>query len=187
MRLFLAISLDADTQRALYEAAAHMRNEAPDLSWTPEHKLHLTLRFLGDQPDAAAARIPAALDDVAGRHRPFDMELRRPGAFPNFRRARVVWMGVEPSPRLELLHHDVELACDALGFGVEGRPFRPHVTLGRVRGRAEETTMRRLSRAARKVEFEDTARVASIDLMRSTLGSGGSTYDRMHAAMLGGG
>ena len=61
------------------------------------------------------------------------MVLQGIGAFPNFRRARVVWIGVEQEPRLELLHHDLELACEQEGFEVEGRPFRPHITLARVR------------------------------------------------------
>ena len=52
---------------------------------------------------------------VAGRHRELSMTLGGIGAFPNFRRARVVWMGVGQDPRLELLHHDVEVACEGLG------------------------------------------------------------------------
>lgn len=184
MRLFLAINLDADVRVALVGATSPMRIEAPGLSWTPEPKLHLTLRFLGEHGDSAAARIPAALDDVAARHRPFDMRLRHVWAFPNFRRARVVWMGVEPEPKLELLHHDVELACERLGFGVEGRPFRPHVTVARVRGRVDEREMRAVARQAKQVDFDREVRVRSVDVMESRLDATGSTYARLHAAPL---
>ena len=138
MRLFLALDLDPDAKASLVASTADLRAQAPELSWTAESRLHLTLRFLGETPEDAASRIPAAIDAVATAHRAFSMRLRHVGAFPNFRRARVVWMGVEPEPRLELLHHDVELACDRLGFGIEGRPFRPHVTLARVRTRVAE-------------------------------------------------
>lgn len=185
MRLFLAIDLDADSKEALSEAIAPVRAAAPDLAWVREHKLHLTLRFLGEQPDAAAARIGPVMDLLAARHRAFDMRLRHVGAFPNFRRARVVWIGVEPSARLELLHHDVELACEQLGFGIEGRPFRPHVTLARVRERVDDAVRRSLARAARRVAFERDVVVERVDLMRSTPGDNQSTYERLNASPLG--
>lgn len=186
MRLFLAIDLGADARAALHDATSAMRAEAPGLSWVAERKLHLTLRFLGEQTPDAAARVAAPMDAVAARHRRFEMRLRHVGAFPNFRRARVVWMGVEPAPRLELLHHDVELACEALGFGVEGRPFRPHVTLARVKGRPDANVMRPLARTARRIEFEREVLVERIDLMESTRNGAGSAYTRLHGSPLGG-
>lgn len=184
MRLFLALELDASAQSAIVASTAALRAQAPDLSWTAEHKLHLTLRFLGEQPEEAAQRIPPSLDVVASAHTAFPMRIRHVGAFPNFRRARVVWMGVEPEPRLELLHHDVELACDRLGFGVEGRPFRPHVTIARVRDSARQDVMRPLARLVKRVDLEREVMVERIDLMRSVPGRDGTSYQRLHGAAL---
>jgi RNA 2',3'-cyclic 3'-phosphodiesterase len=93
-------------------------------------------------------------------------------------------MGIHRDPRLELLHHDIEVACEALGFGVEGRPFRPHLTLARVKERAEEEELRRLSRAGKRVAFEGETEVRSVDIMRSNLDRTGARYERIHAAML---
>lgn len=185
VRLFLAINLDADIRSGLARAAAPLQEAAPALAWTDQHKLHITLRFLGEQPDHATARLADAMDGAAARHNAFSIHLRQVGAFPNFRRARVVWMGVEPGPRLELLHHDVELACDQAGFGLEGRPFRPHVTLARVRQRPDEDTMRQLSRAAKRVEFDAEGAVEGIDLMRSVTEQGVARYERLHGSPLG--
>ena len=186
MRLFLAVDLGAEARAALYDATAALRAEAPGLSWVAEPKLHLTLRFLGEQSPDAVSRIGAPMDAVTARHRPFEMRLQHVGAFPNFRRARVVWMGVEPAPRLELLHHDVELACETLGFGVEGRPFRPHVTLARVKGHPDENVMRPLARLGKRIEFEREVLVERIDLMESTRSGAGSAYARLHGSPLGG-
>lgn len=186
MRLFLAINLDPDARRALHDAVTQLRDAAPGLLWTREDKLHLTLRFLGDTDDDAPHRIAPAMHEVAISHRRFPMALRHVGAFPDFRRARVVWLGADASARLELLHHDVETACHRLGFGLEGRPFRPHVTLARVRDR-DGDAMRRLARVAKRLEFEWDVHVESVDLMRSTPGSGGSTYQRLNASPLAGG
>jgi RNA 2',3'-cyclic 3'-phosphodiesterase len=194
VRLFLAINLDVETRRAMFAAAEPLRTVAPELAWTRDDKLHLTLKFLGEQPDAAAATLGSALDNVAARHRPFTVSVRHVGAFPNFRRARVVWMGVDPGPRLELLHHDVEVACEELGFALEGRAFRPHITLARVRRPLPEPRLRQLARAAKKVDFAGEFDVGSIDIMQSSLGSaresggaagtGSSIYTRLHAAPL---
>jgi 2'-5' RNA ligase len=108
------------------------------------------------------------------------------GAFPNFRRARVVWIGVDNEPRLELLHHDLEVAGGVEGFEIEGRAFRPHVTLARVRAPLEVERARRLARLARTVDFTVTTDVLEITLFESTLASAGARYRRLHGATLGG-
>jgi len=184
VRLFLAINLDPPVRRAIAEASAPLRAAAPSLSWVDESRLHLTLKFLGETAQERIPGLSRTLDEVGQRHRPFSMRIRETGAFPNFRRARVVWMGVEREPRLELLHHDVELACEAHGFDVEGRPFRPHLTLARVRERTAIEELRLLSRASRKVEFEEESEVRSLDLMKSNPGSTAPRYERLHAAPL---
>jgi RNA 2',3'-cyclic 3'-phosphodiesterase len=185
VRLFLALDLDASAKAAIAASTAELRTLAPEFSWTAEPKLHLTLRFLGEQPDSVPRTLGAAMSAVAAMHRPFAMRLRGVGAFPNFRRARVVWMGVEAEPRLELLHHDVELACEALGFGLEGRPFRPHVTLARVREAPDEEVMRPFARAARRLDFDAEVMVEQIDLMQSKPTPRGNVYESLHAARLG--
>ncbi len=186
MRLFLALELDAAARADIAASTAGLRAQAPGFSWTAERKLHLTLRFLGEQAAHMPGVIAPAMDDVAAAHRPFPMRMRHVGAFPNFRRARVVWIGVDADPRLELLHHDVELACERLGVGVEGRPFRPHVTLARVRGSAGEDVMRPFARAAKRVDLEREVMVERIDLMLSRPGEQGTTYERLHASPLRG-
>src|SRR5947208_2453889 len=110
-------------RRSVVDATEPLRLCAPELAWIREPLLHLTLKFLGEQPDERLGEIKDALASVAGRHRELVMALGGIGAFPNFRRARVVWIGVAQDPRLELLHHDVEVSCESIGFEVEGRPF----------------------------------------------------------------
>ena len=108
------------------------------------------------------------------------------GAFPNFRRARVVWIGVATDPRLELLHHDLEVACGEAGFEVEGRPFRPHITLARVRTPLMLDQVKPFARAARRVAYAASDEVRALGLLESTLGSSAAGYRRVHAAPLGG-
>lgn len=188
MRLFLAINLAPEMRRAVIEATSPLREAAPSIGWVDETRLHLTLKFLGDQPDSSVGPLSDAMASVAGKHRTFRLSVKEIGAFPNFRRARVVWMGVDREPRLEFLHHDVELACEQLGFALEGRAFRPHLTLARVKDRTDEQELRTLSRAGKKVDFEAETVVRSIDLMKSNLdrasAQAGGRYERLYAAPL---
>lgn len=177
MRLFLAVNLPAEVRHAITEAAAPLREVAPGLSWIAEDKLHLTVKFLGEQSRDMAERVAVAIRDVAARNRAVDVEVGGLGAFPNFRRARVVWIGVTPEPKLELLHHDVESSCESLGLPIDGKPFRPHLTLARVRPRtADSQTLRELARAARAVSYVEEVVITSIDLMESQRTASGSAY-----------
>ena len=184
MRLFLAINLTPEVRREVTAATAALRECAPELAWVREPLLHLTLKFLGEQPAERVEDIQGALAGVAGRHRELLMTLSGIGAFPNFRRARVVWIGVEQDPRLELLHHDVEVACEALGFEVEGRPFRPHLTLARVKEPLSEERVRGLSRLAKRIDYRTDFFVRSVDLMRSDLSADGPAYTTLVSAAL---
>ena len=186
MRLFLAINLPVDVQRAVAIATEPLRAVLPQASWVREPRLHLTLKFFGDRPEAEIPALRDAMAAVAERHRELMLDLAGVGAFPNFREARVIWFGVEQSPRLELLHHDVELAYSALGFGVEGRPFRPHLTLARVNERLDEPQARQLSRAAKRVAYRTNVLTRSVELMRSESGRelGGASYTMLASIQL---
>ena len=195
MRLFLAINLPADVRSDVLNVTAPLRAAAPELSWVDDSRIHLTLKFLGEQDESGGIieRLARGVDLVAYTHRMFTMRLGGIGAFPGFRRARVVWLGIAAEPRLELLHHDVEVACEELGFAVEGRPFRPHLTLARAsEGVRDEETMRRLSRAAKQIDYEAEVPVRSRDVMRSELAAGtelasgrrGARYQCLHSATL---
>ena len=186
MRLFLAINPPARVRQGIWNATASVRDAGPYVKWVAEARLHLTLKFLGEQPESAAAPLVETIRAVGSTHLAPAMRVGELGAFPNFRRARVVWIGVDPDPRLELLHHDIEVACDRLGHAIEGRPFRPHITLGRVTERVGVDELRALRSAAKKVRFTDEFTVTSIDMMQSTPGAAGSAYTTLASATLRG-
>ncbi len=183
MRLFLAVELPEHVLQALEDAIVALQGEHPALSWARADKRHLTLKFLGDVEPNRASSVTAAMDRAAVRHRPFEMEVGGLGAFPSFKRARVLWIGVTQESRLELLHHDVEVSCGEEGFEIEGRAFRPHITLARVRSRLELDAARGLARAAKRIDFSATVPVEEITLFESAQGQ----YRRLYVAPLTGG
>jgi RNA 2',3'-cyclic 3'-phosphodiesterase len=179
MRAFLALVLPTGVQRELQAAIEPLVTLLPNVAWVGADKHHLTLKFLGELADERVPEVTRALDEAALRHRPFAMELGGIGAFPTLRRARVLW--------LELLHHDVEVACEGAGFEIDGRLFRPHITLARVRAPLEVEQARHLAGAAQQVDFSATVPVDGITLFESTLARGGSTYRTVHVSSLQGG
>ncbi len=184
MRLFLALSLPDDVRAELADATAPLREAAPHARWTPEAKLHITVRFLADQSDDFVSRAVPVLTRAAANTAPLTLALKGLGAFPTWSRARVVWAGVGYEPRLELLHHDLEVACMSLGLEVEGRPFRPHVTLARLEP-SEASMVRAIRLAARGRRVRATFPCTHVDLMQSTATPAGHAYTRVAAIPLG--
>jgi 2'-5' RNA ligase len=160
----------------MVNVTAPMREAAPRLSWVTEERLHLTIEFLGDQPDDALPGLRDALTGAAASHAPVTLALRGLGAFPNLRAPRIVWMGVEPDPNLELLQHDLAGACEALGYERDARAFRPHITLGRARTPLRADAARSLAAAARSVTWSATVEARSVDIMESRLLPSGAQY-----------
>jgi 2'-5' RNA ligase len=186
VRLFLALELGARERRAIRQATAPMREAASEAGWVSESNLHLSIKFFGEQPDTTPAGLTDLLTPIGARHEPFDLRLSGLGAFPNLRAPRVVWMGVQHDPRLELVHHDVEAACAASGYPLDARAFRPHITIARVRDAMPLAKARALALAARAVVYKGMQQVSALSLMESTLGAGGPRYTTVATNPLGG-
>ena len=180
----MAVNLPLVQRQEIHAAAAALRESAPWVAWIPAEKLHITIKFIGELPETVLDPLVDALREAGQRHTAVDLAAGGIGAFPNFRRPHVVWYGMEPHPRLELLHHDIEVACERLGVEVEGRPFRPHLTLGRITRRQDREALRALAAARRQVTHRTEIRVESIDLMQSELLPGGARHTLVAAAPL---
>src|SRR6266705_2138509 len=146
------------------------------VKWVRGEGLHLTLKFLGDVADEREPELAAALTRAAAGAHGLALALGGFGVFPDFRRPRVVWVGIAPEPGLEILQHRVEREFAPLGFPTEARAFRPHVTLGRTSRDARPAALTGLEEALGRLEFAETALVSARDLMQSTLQSGGPVY-----------
>jgi 2'-5' RNA ligase len=120
---------------------------------------------------------------VAGTKR-FVLSIRDLGAFPNARRPRVIWVGCEAVSPLELLQHRVEREMNELGFALEKRPFRPHLTLGRVKRDARSGDFRGIEGLLGKLAVQEQVEVVSVDLMQSELSRTGAVYSVRSAVPL---
>ncbi len=132
MRAFIAIDLPENIRGALRQKQASFRPASPDAKWAQPQGIHLTLKFLGEISDSKAKEVCECLKKL-GRFEPFTIGLKGFGFFPDTRRPRVFWAGVEAPAGLIGLAGQVEEAMRGLGFAPEDRDFRPHLTLARFR------------------------------------------------------
>jgi 2'-5' RNA ligase len=181
MRLFVAINLTPETRDAIYADAEALRSATTGIRWTAASSLHVTLKFLAE---SLVPELRAAMEGVSARHRSVDVQTTSFGAFPNFRRPRVVWVGMTGEIELRALANDLGRAFVPLGVAAESREFRAHLTLGRVKGEVSAAESAALSAAARQSVPTRGVPVRTIDLMRSELSPGGSRYSVLVAVPL---
>ncbi len=184
MRLFLAANLDAALRTRLYDSAVLLREAAPGVSWVAPDRLHTTLKFLGEQDATLVPRLAGALVALTDAYRACNVRLRGYGAFPHFRRPNVVWIGGEPAEPLAAIATAIDEACTALGLPREERPFRAHVTLGRVKRPLGRREALRLETAALARHEEFPWHVGSVDIMLSVLGRAGPMYTVLESVPL---
>ena len=175
MRLFVAVDPGERVRRHLSAWLDAGRRRWP-LRWVRPEQLHLTLQFLGEQPASAVEPLAAALRAVAAHHPPLRLRSGGLGAFPGWRRPRVLVLHVDGGPELADLAAAVRAAGAAAcpGDRPDDKPWRPHLTLARFRGRADASLVAAL-REWRPEPPPDTA-VDRIVLVESRLGPGGARY-----------
>jgi 2'-5' RNA ligase len=186
IRAFIAIELAKEIQTGLDRVLSLLRPAAKAVRWVPAGNIHLTLKFLGDTPVDKIELVKGALEDETRQQKRFTIQVGTLGAFPNLRRPRVIWVGVQAPADLANLAARLEKATAALGFPPEERPFSPHLTLGRVSQHAtpDETSSLAELLANTHVGSLGISSVDQIHLFRSDLRPGGAFYTSLFKANL---
>ena len=148
VRLFIALDLPPAAKGSLGATAAQLKAVIPSgVRWVDPAGVHLTLKFLGDTDTGLVEPILAAMQPGAGVSgaAAFPLQLSGLGVLPNYREPRSLWAGVGGDlDALGRLQRRVDEALARLGFPPERRPFRPHLTLGRVQGSVSTATRREI-------------------------------------------
>ena len=148
----------------------------------------MTLKFLGDQPADRLESIRQILSAWASDAAPLDLQIAGAGAFPDSARPRVVWVGVhEASGRLPGWVDGLEALLEPLGVRREGRPYQPHLTLGRVKDRLTPAGLLGLQQELSALDQKTIAsfHVEEVILYRSELRPAGAVYSPLATAQLG--
>lgn len=188
-RLFVGLAPGAATRARLAAAAAGLHEAlgpaARGLRFAAPETLHLTLRFLGEVEAARVAAVAGALRAAAAAAAPFALEVGGAGAFPGPGRPRVVFLSLGGDlAALAALAAGLEARLVAAGFPPEPRPFRPHLTVARPRGRARPAGLAAALAAAGGPAVPWA--VAEATLFESHLGAAGARHEPLLVAPLGG-
>jgi len=164
------------------------RLEGAPVRWVAVENIHLTVKFLGDVSLANLDLLKRTLQSEAASHAAFEVSVGGVGAFPDMRRPRVIWVGVQAPPQLSSLQSGIDAQMSRLGYAREERPFSPHLTLGRVARAASLAEVRRIGEVLQtlKIGFLGATRLHQVHLYRSDLQPSGAVYTRVFSAPLGG-
>ncbi len=172
MRLFVAAELSGAVRKSIADYIHDISPLWEGVRWEREHKLHITLKFLGNVEHSVAKSASAIVGNITKEHSVMNMRSTGLGGFPNLKRPRVLYIGLSENQHLAKLHSDLENGLEQAGFEKEKRIFTPHVTIGRVKNRAlikgDIITMD-------EVEFD----ITNIAVVESKLSNSGSEYTNL--------
>jgi RNA 2',3'-cyclic 3'-phosphodiesterase len=187
IRTFIAVTLPGPLTDLVSEIQKALKAHGLRISWVAPGNVHLTLKFLGDIESVDIDPIAAVMSECAQRIEPLTLSARGLGVFPDLRRPRVVWLGIMGDmPQLIAFQQDLDARLVALGkgrFKPEQRPFKGHLTLGRIKTRLDSAV---LVKALRETGRDAHAfAVDAVHLIQSRLTPTGSIYTSLRCVALG--
>jgi 2'-5' RNA ligase len=190
VRIFIAVDLSNELRDKLGQLIEQFRTTLGEegVRWVDPRGIHLTLKFIGETPAERFSFLEDAVDQALNNFVPFDLKVGGTECFPNFKKPRVLGIGVkDPTMLLNRLQRSIENEASRAGFPRDNRKFHPHLTLGRVRRRSGSDELERISAAMvenRQVEL-GKEHVTQISIIRSDLSSRGPKYTALSTKNLG--
>lgn len=183
VRTFIAIEIPDSLSEQIADLQEQLKKHNERIKWTRPESIHLTLKFLGDVEENRIDDLAQKLQEGASQFQTFKCPIKNVGAFPNPRRPRVVWVGMEDTDgTLVRLAQNVDDALNSLGFSKENRKFKPHLTIGRVKA----AVSRAFTESIQNTEFQsDPIEISEIVIMRSDLKPTGAVYTPLNKIKFG--
>ena len=177
MRLFTGIPLPDEVTGNLSALLDKLRVTA-HLRWSPVYNLHITTKFIGEWPEERLQELIDVLQPL-GRRAPFDVSVTGIGWLPNPHSPRILYAGIKTGPQLLALAAETDAATAAIGVDRETKPFRPHLTLARIKDTSVPLAPLRQAIAHIDVPEFGSFRVESFQLYLSKMGPSGSIYTQL--------
>lgn len=183
MRTFVAIELPQEFTSKIDQLQAVLRKTKADVSWVKPQNVHITLKFLGEVKEEKIDEVYQATEKSVNGIGSFKVNLQGLGGFPNLKRPRVIWVGVEKGKEiLAELYPKVEEEFFKIRFAKENRSFTPHLTIGRIKS---PKNLEKLASEITKTSFQtDEFEVKEVVVMKSTLHPTGSIYTPLNKVLL---
>lgn len=142
IRTFIAAKISPADCEKLRGFQRLLRNELKSVKWVKPENIHLTLRFLGNIDESSQSEVIDSIESVFDKFSPLNMNFSGLGVFPDERRPRVLWTGLEGDvSRLSLLASEICTALRTKGFPKGRNHFSPHITIGRFKKKDVEKNL----------------------------------------------
>lgn len=185
IRSFIAFPIPDDLRTKLGEAQQRIKAGLHHLRPVKPQGIHITLHFLGEISASQVYNIGPVMEKVCKNRPVIRLACRRIGAFPDMKRPRVLWAGLDGDiPQLIEFHSDLGKGLASIGFAVETQPFNPHVTLFRVKEPKQMGTLRKRVESVGRDSFGDIV-CDKVVLYKSELHPQGAVYSRLNIVALG--
>ncbi len=183
-RAFIAVVMPKEVRDLISRHVERLQGLVPrGVKWVDPKTSHLTLAFFANVPTSQIPTVVRILDSVAAVSPPLRLKAGPLGVFPNSRRPRVLWLGLGGDlNHLSVMHERLQNALETDGFSRERRPFKPHVTLGRARGKGLISLPE--GSLASPEDDRHAFSVEEIVLMSSILTPRGPIHTPLHRAFL---
>ncbi len=184
IRAFVGVRIDPKMTQKISEVQSQLKQSLTGIRWVVQENLHFTLKFLGAVEEEKITSIIKAVGRVVRPAQPFSLSAGGIGVFPDIRKPRVLWVGLE-AQGLQMLSQEVEAVLEPLGFAPEKRGFQPHLTIGRWRNFTAKA--QRLKEEIDHWKDQDfgQSRVEEVVIFQSILKPNGAVYSPLRVIPLG--
>ena len=184
-RLFIALPIQESTRKQIIGILSDESFRKLPVRWTAPQNLHLTLQFLGDVNEKRIPDLKQILNRIRGPENPVQLHFTTAGAFPDAAHPRILWLGIERAESLIRIQQQITADLTRNGFDPDRKPFKAHLTLGRVKegcsvGNAPVSSLQERFGAS----VVDDSPMDSIVLFESLLKPGGPIYTSVYTRAL---
>ncbi len=184
IRTFIALPLPKTVLDQIRDVQERLKKERFSVRWVRPESIHLTLKFLGEIAEGELEGVAEAMKAAASQNRPCSLLAKGLGVFPGVKNPRVLWVGVAgDTVPLVKIQSDLESQLESKGYPREKRPFKSHLTIGRVKGRIDP---KGLAEALREhADFSTPSfEAGELVLFKSDLKPSGAVYTRLATEQL---
>lgn len=183
-RLFIAAKVNIEPALEKYISSLKELFEDSKIKWIPTENLHLTLKFLGKTSVDKLTKVSIELSEIAKNIDPFEMKIQGSGVFKDFFRPTILWVGVRMHEVFDLLKNDIENALAEIGFKIDYKRFKPHMTIGRIKDIKKRDEFEEFVRGYEHMLFQ-MVKVEEIILYESILKPEGPAYVELEKFKIG--
>lgn len=182
-RIFIALKIEAGENLLKMISSYRDRLKKDHIKWTDTSNIHITIAFLGDTEEKTIYAIISMLEENCNGFGQFELILKGSGIFRNISDPRIIWTGIEPSQKLIQLNSLIINGLKELDIKMEDRPYKPHLTIGRIKHLNSSESLKALIEEFQNYEIQ-LVPVNEVILYESILLSAGPVYKPLRKVKL---